>query len=66
MIDWLREVSSKQESLDNINKESKRSKHGEQNLGKENKMITSERIKEFIIFMTSSKRRLCRPTIYLR
>ena len=31
-----------------------------------NNMLTSERIKEFIIFMTSSKRRLCRPTIYLR
>jgi len=45
MIDWLREVVSKQESLDNNNKEAKRSKHGEQNLGKENKMITSERIK---------------------
>ena len=64
MIDWLTKLISKHESLDN-NKEAKRSKYGEQNLGRENKMITSERMKEFIILMTGSKRRLCRQTIYI-
>jgi hypothetical protein len=36
MIDWLTESISKQESLDDNNKEVKRSKEEEQNLGREN------------------------------
>jgi hypothetical protein len=53
MIDWLIEVGSKQES---DNKEVERSKEEEQNLGRENKMIISERMKEFIILMIISNR----------
>jgi hypothetical protein len=37
MIDWLTKQISKHESLDNNNKEAKRSKYREQNLGRENK-----------------------------
>jgi hypothetical protein len=36
MIDWLTKQISKQEPLDNKNKEVKRSKEEEQNLGREN------------------------------
>jgi hypothetical protein len=37
MIDWLTKQISKYESLDSNNKEVKRSKKEEQNLGRENK-----------------------------
>ena len=63
MIDWLIEVGSKQES---DNKEVERSKEEEQNLGRENKMIISERMKEFIILMISSKREIVHDDNYLR
>ena len=49
MIDWLTKQISRYESL-NINKnEVKESKHKEEILDKKVQMITSERMKEFII-----------------
>jgi len=46
MIDWLRELVSMHES---DNKGVKESKQQQEQLGRENHMITSERMKQFII-----------------
>lgn len=56
IIYWLTKQISKYESLNNNNKEVKSSKEEEQNIGREINMITSQRMKEFIILtMISSK-----------
>jgi formylmethanofuran dehydrogenase subunit A len=70
MIDWLTKEISKYESLvDSNNKaEVKKAKEEErlEDLGRENKHDYIRKNERINLLMTSSKRRLCRPTIYLR
>jgi formylmethanofuran dehydrogenase subunit A len=68
MIDWLTKEISKYESLVNNKAEVKKAKEEErlEDLGRENKHDYIRKNERINLLMTSSKRRLCRPTIYLR
>jgi hypothetical protein len=70
MIDSLTKQISKHKSLDNNNckEEVKKAKEEErlEDLGRENKHDYIRKNERINLLMTSSKRRLCRPTIYLK